>query len=110
MFNGKGFNYIRDELLNVNGIGRETADSILLYAGNIPVFVIDAYTKRIFSRLKFCRSDISYDDLQKIFMRNLPHDTKLFNEYHALIVMLGKNYCRKKPVCDKCPLSKVICY
>lgn len=97
--------HLRNYLLIINGIGPETADSILLYAGNIPIFVVDAYTKRIFHRLKFTSEDITYHDMQQFFMKNLPVDAMLFNEYHALIVMLGKNYCRKRPLCNLCPLK-----
>lgn len=101
----KRTDFLRKELLSVNGIGHETADSILLYAGNHPIFVVDAYTKRIFSRHMLIDKDADYDDVQKIFMKNLPHDVKLFNEYHALIVKLGKDFCRnKKPLCSKCPM------
>jgi len=96
---------LREQLLSVNGIGKETADSIILYATNKPIFVIDAYTKRIFHRLGITEED-DYDKLQKIFQKNLPEDTKLFNEFHALIVRLGKDYCKKKPKCEKCPLKK----
>lgn len=97
--------HLRGHLLGVNGIGPETADSILLYAGDVPVFVVDAYTKRIFHRLKLTPEDITYHDMQQFFMKNLTLDATLFNEYHALIVMLGKNYCKKKPVCNPCPLK-----
>ncbi|MBW2974656.1 endonuclease [Candidatus Woesearchaeota archaeon] len=93
----------REQLLNVKGIGHETADSILLYAYNKPFFVIDAYTKRIFERLGYKEDD--YDRWQQRFMKNLPKDTKIFNEYHALMVELGKNNCRKKPVCEGCPIK-----
>ncbi|MBI5875870.1 MAG: endonuclease III domain-containing protein, partial [Deltaproteobacteria bacterium] len=96
---------LRRELLEVNGIGPETADSILLYAGNHPVFVVDAYTKRIFSRHGIILADVEYHDVQEIFIKNLPHDVKMFNEYHALIVRVGKDFCRtKKPLCGRCPL------
>ena len=96
---------LRRELLSVNGIGPETADSILLYAGNHPVFVVDAYTKRIFSRHQIIKADAEYHDVQEIFMKNLPHDIKMFNEYHALIVRIGKDFCRnRKPLCSRCPL------
>ncbi|MDD5617991.1 MAG: endonuclease III domain-containing protein [Candidatus Omnitrophica bacterium] len=96
---------LREELLNVNGVGQETADSILLYAFNKPIFVIDAYTKRIFSRLNKMPQDIPYQDAQNLFMKNLAKDSYLFNEYHALIVKLGKDYCKKnKPLCHKCPI------
>lgn len=96
---------LRRELLSVNGIGSETADSILLYAGNHPVFVVDAYTKRIFSRHQVVTADADYHDIQELFMKNLPHDVKMFNEYHALIVKAGKDFCRtRKPLCSRCPL------
>ena len=96
---------LRGQLLGVNGVGPETADSILLYAFNKPVFVVDAYTKRIFSRLKIVSDNSSYEDIQKIFINNLATDTGLFNEYHALIVKLGKDYCKKsKPRCGECPI------
>jgi endonuclease-3 related protein len=96
---------LRRELLSVNGIGPETADSILLYAGNHPVFVVDAYTKRIFSRHQVVKADAEYHDIQGLFMKSLPHDVKMFNEYHALIVKAGKDFCRtRKPLCSKCPL------
>jgi len=98
---------LREELLKIHGIGKETADSILLYALNKPVFVIDAYTKRIMHRLKLAVENASYDDLQELFMKNLIKDSKLFNEYHALLVKLGKDVCKKKPVCDKCPLADI---
>lgn len=81
---------LRDELLSLWGIGPETADSILLYAAHKPVFVIDAYTRRIFSGLGMCKESCSYDDLQQLFMNNLPPDVALFKEYHALIVESGK--------------------
>ncbi|MBW2977434.1 endonuclease [Candidatus Woesearchaeota archaeon] len=97
----------REELLTVKGIGPETADSILLYAFNKPIFVVDAYTKRIFSRLGFCDGDCSYDELQELFHKNLPKKAKLFNEYHALLVELGKNYCTKKANCKDCLLNKI---
>ena len=96
---------LRRELLSVNGIGPETADSILLYAGNHPVFVVDAYTKRIFSRHQVVKADAEYHDIQELFMKNLPHDVKMFNEYHALIVKAGRDFCRtRKPLCSRCPL------
>ncbi|MBI2609021.1 MAG: hypothetical protein HYW47_05400 [Deltaproteobacteria bacterium] len=99
---------LRNELLEVNGIGPETADSILLYALEKPIFVIDAYTKRIFSRLSLCRESVSYYDLQSIFMTQLPQKTSLYNEYHALIVHHGKNICKKsKPRCGDCSLQSM---
>lgn len=97
---------LREKLLSVNGIGPETADSILLYAGNLPIFVVDSYTKRIFSRHGFFKEDTDYHNVQKIFMDNLTANAKLFNEYHALIVRLAKEFCLKnKPRCELCPLK-----
>ena len=96
---------LRKKILAVNGIGPETADSILLYACDYPIFVVDAYTKRIFSRHKFVTSDADYYQIQKLFMKHLPLDVKLFNEHHALIVRLGKDYCKTKPRCEICPLN-----
>jgi endonuclease-3 related protein len=97
---------LRKKLLGVKGIGRETADSMLLYALNKPIFVVDAYTKRIFARHRLISKDSSYDEVQEFFMGNLPRRVKLFNEYHALIVETGKNYCKKnKPLCKFCPLK-----
>ena len=99
---------LRDQLLSVKGIGPETADSILLYAGGKSVFVVDAYTKRIFSRHGFISEDDDYSRVQSFFVRNLPENAKLFNEFHALIVELGKNLCRpKKPLCDICSLRRI---
>jgi endonuclease-3 related protein len=95
---------LRGELLGVYGIGEETADSILLYAGNKPIFVIDAYTRRIVDRLGLAPESNSYSACQNFFMANLPPDAALFNEYHALFVRLGKEQCRKKPVCEGCCL------
>ncbi|WP_027722432.1 endonuclease III domain-containing protein [Maridesulfovibrio zosterae] len=100
---------LREKLLNVSGIGPETADSILLYALNKPIFVVDAYTKRIFNRHMLVHEDIDYHELQDFFMDVLEHDVKLFNEYHALIVMTAKNWCKKsKPDCKNCPLNKFL--
>jgi endonuclease-3 related protein len=96
---------LRTKLLNVHGIGPETADSILLYALDKPVFVIDAYTKRVLSRHSVINHDESYERIQDLFHEILKRDTELFNEYHALFVRLGKTYCRKKPLCDRCPLE-----
>jgi len=93
---------LREEILSVNGIGLETADSILLYALDKPIFVIDAYTHRIARCLGLTSCKSKYDDLQALFMQNLPHDTSLFNEYHALIVTHSKGVCRARPDCDKC--------
>ena len=98
---------LRTKLLNVHGIGPETADSILLYALDNPVFVIDAYTKRALSRHSVINHDESYERIQDLFHETLKRDTELFNEYHALFVRLGKTYCRKKPLCDGCPLERM---
>jgi len=100
----------RSALLALKGIGPETADSILLYALNIPVFVVDAYTRRIFSRLSLLPADVSYDETQSWFTTHLQTDTGLFNEYHALIVQHAKQHCRVKPACDHCPLSHICQY
>lgn len=97
---------LREKLLSVNGVGPETADSILLYAFNKPVFVIDAYTKRVCTRHKLAPEDVDYLHLQKLFMDNLPHNAKMFNEYHALIVRLAKEYCKTTPHCANCILKK----
>jgi endonuclease III related protein len=97
---------LREGLLTVKGIGPETADSILLYAMNRPVFVIDAYTYRILHRHGVVEDQITYYELQQLFMDNLPEDTGLFNEFHALIVSTGKDFCKGKPLCDSCPLFK----
>jgi len=97
---------LRKELLSVKGIGPETADSILLYALGKPVFVVDAYTRRILMRHGFAAAENTYDKVQAYFMRRLKHSPKLFNEYHALLVRLGKDFCRKSdPVCRTCPLG-----
>jgi len=96
---------LRDELLSVKGIGPETADSILLYAGNMPTFVVDAYTHRIFSRHGFISEESTYDEMKAFFEENLPEDVRLFNEYHALLVQIGKRYCKPKKACEPCPLK-----
>jgi endonuclease-3 related protein len=88
------------------GVGDETADSILLYAGDRPVFVIDAYTRRVLARHNLAAHDTPYHELQAFFHHNLPHDPQLFNEYHALLVAVGKTYChRGQPNCSGCPLG-----
>jgi endonuclease-3 related protein len=96
---------LRAKLLTVQGIGRETADSILLYGAGRPLFVIDTYTYRILARHGIIQEEAEYDELQSLFMDNLPHDVELFKEFHALIVKAGKLYCRKKPLCSACPLD-----
>jgi endonuclease-3 related protein len=97
---------LRAELLGVSGIGPETADSILLYAAGRPVFVVDAYTRRVFSRHGAVAPAASYAEVQALFARSLPAERALFNEYHALIVRLGKDFCRPSaPRCPDCPLG-----
>jgi len=98
---------LRQELLGLYRIGPETADSILLYALEKPLFVIDAYTKRILSRHGLLNLDDTYDDFQKLFMDSLPRDVQLYNEYHALLVHTGNRYCKPKPQCEGCPLKGV---
>ena len=104
MFTGD-IKILRQALLTVYGIGEETADSIILYAGNRPVFVIDAYTRRILDRLGLTPDHNSNTSYQEYFEMNLPADTGLFNEYHALLVQLGKDVCRTRPVCQNCCLN-----
>lgn len=100
--------FIRSQLLAVKGIGPETADSILLYALEMPSFVVDAYTHRIFSRHRLIDEEIGYEELRAYFMDRLPIDPQLFNEYHALLVRLGKEFCKKKnPRCEECPLKEM---
>jgi endonuclease-3 related protein len=96
---------LREELLSLKGIGPETADSILLYALGKPVFVIDAYTRRIFSRHGILHERAPYHDWQEFFTARLPRRARLCNEYHALIVRLAKEHCRSKPDCSDCPLK-----
>lgn len=96
---------LREELLGIYGIGEETADSILLYAAEKPIFVVDAYTRRIFSRLGMVDADIKYGQLQRFFMDHIPPDVMLYNEYHAQIDAVGNHYCAaSKPACEECPL------
>ena len=96
---------LRRELLSVNGIGPETADSILLYAFHKPAFVIDAYTKRLLYRHGLVDHQADYGLMQELFVKNLNQDTRVFNEYHALIVRIGKDYCKPRPKCEACPLK-----
>ena len=98
-------NHLRQQLLAIYGIGEETADSIILYAANKPTFVIDAYTRRIITRLGLAPRNNSYSAFQSLFMANLPTDTRLFNEYHALLVCLAKNVCQPHPLCQQCCLN-----
>ncbi|MBN1342666.1 MAG: endonuclease III domain-containing protein [Phycisphaerae bacterium] len=97
---------LREELLNVNGIGRETADSILLYAGGHVTFVVDAYTARVLRRHGLIDEDADYELIKELFEGNLPEDEKLYNEYHALLVEVGKQCCRPRNArCEECPLG-----
>jgi len=111
---------LRAELLSINGVGYETADDILLYAFERPVFIIDAYTRRIFSRLGIVDQDSAYEAMRHIFEQALSDEsqknhgritkrklTSLYNECHALIVMHGKNICRKRPRCQLCCLKSI---
>ncbi len=106
-FLAQEINDLRRELLSIKGIGPETADSIILYAANQPAFVVDSYTVRILVRHQFLAEDeADYHLVREMFMDSLPLDSALFNEYHALLVRLGKNFCRKsKPRCAECPLK-----
>jgi endonuclease-3 related protein len=103
---GEDIPTLRSGLLGVKGVGPETADSIVLYAAHKPVFVVDAYTYRILNRHDIVDEARSYEELQDYFMDTLPEDVLLFQEFHALIVKTGKEYCKSKPVCDVCPLKK----
>lgn len=96
---------LREGLLSVKGVGHETADSILLYAARRPVFVIDAYTYRILNRHAIVDDQATYYELQELFTDNLKPDVDIFNEFHALIVRTGKDFCRGNPLCDSCPLA-----
>jgi endonuclease-3 related protein len=98
---------LRRKLLTVAGIGPETADSMALYAAGKPLFVVDAYTRRIFARLGHLAGGETYDDAQRYFMRRLPRDATLFNDFHAQLVRLGKDHCRVRPRCPGCPLDGV---
>ena len=99
--------YLRQQLLSLHGIGQETADSIILYAANKPIFVIDAYTRRIINRVGLAPNSNNYGAYQALFMDNLPADVRLFNEYHALLVCLAKNGCRSRPLCQQCCLNNI---
>jgi endonuclease-3 related protein len=99
---------LRTELLSWKGFGKETADCIILYAAKKPVFVVDAYTKRICMRHGWIDEKETYDDIAHLFTDNLPEDIQLFNEYHALIVQVCKDHCRTKPKCEGCPLESFL--
>ncbi len=96
----------RNRLLDLHGIGPETADSILLYAASRKSFVVDAYTRRVFQRIGLLQGDESYDEIRALFMQHLPEDVELYNEYHAGIVNLAKRFCRKTPLCEECPVNE----
>jgi len=102
--------HLRQQLLSIYGVGQETADSIILYAAHKPIFVIDAYTRRIINRIGLAPDTNSYLAYQKLFMDNLPTDVGLYNEYHALLVCLGKDACRKHPRCYSCCLNIICCF
>jgi len=97
---------VRQRLLGISGIGEETADSMLLYAGGRPVFVIDTYTRRILTRHGIIDGKLPYGDIQCLFMNHVPRNAGLYNQYHAMIVETGKRYCRTEPRCGDCPLRK----
>ena len=101
---------LREELLGVHGIGEETADSVILYAAGKPIFVVDAYTRRIFTRLGLRPTSSSYLAWQQYFMQSLPREAPQFNEYHALLVRHGKELCRPRPNCVPCPLLDLCPY
>lgn len=96
---------LREKLLSVNGIGRETADCIVLYAAEKPIFVVDAYTRRIGSRHGLFPPTADYEHMRTFFTQHIPENTRVYNEYHALIVTVGNRWCNKKPDCQHCPLS-----
>jgi endonuclease III related protein len=99
---------LREELLEVKGIGPETADSILLYALGVPSFVVDAYTWRVLTRHGLLGEEASYDDMKELFEKRLPQDAELYNEFHALLVAVGKDYCRPRARCEECPLKRYL--
>ena len=103
-----GRDALREELLGVNGIGPETADSILLYAGGVPTFVVDTYTHRVLARHGWIEFDADYHTIKDHFESGLQRDAALYNEYHALFVRIGKLHCRKKPKCEGCPLADLL--
>ena len=103
-----GLPALREELLGVNGIGPETADSILLYGGGLPTFVVDTYTHRVLARHGWIEFDADYHAIKDHFESNLNEDPALYNEYHALIVRVGHKHCRKTPKCQGCPLEELL--
>jgi endonuclease III related protein len=106
---GTGLHSLRQQLLEINGIGPETADAILLYAGGLPTFVVDTYTHRILARHGWLDYEATYDDIKDYFESTLPEGAALYNEYHALLVRVGKDYCRRSaPNCEACPLADML--
>ena len=103
-----GLPALREELLGVNGVGPETADSILLYAAGLPTFVVDTYTARVLKRHGWIEPEADYHAVKEYFESSLSEDAQLFNEYHALLVHVGKDYCRKTPRCEQCPLCEML--
>lgn len=99
---------LREELLDIHGIGPETADDILLYACDKPVFVVDAYTRRIFARHGMVPHDVGYEKLRQFFERRLDPDVAMFQEYHGLLVYIGKDFCKRRPNCEACPLAPML--
>jgi endonuclease III related protein len=100
---------LREQLLGVHGIGPETADAILLYAGNLPTFVVDTYTHRVLARHGWIGYEADFHEIKDYFESSFPPDAPLYNEFHALLVRLGKDYCRKtNPKCDECPLADML--
>jgi len=108
LFRGTRTERLRRELLGIHGVGPETADSILLYAFRRRKFVVDAYTRRFLARHGLIAPGASYPEIQSLFEWNLPPSRRLYNEYHALIVRLGKEFCRTNPRCDRCPLKPLL--
>jgi endonuclease-3 related protein len=104
---GEDWRTLRKKLLTIHGIGEETADSILLYAGHKPVFVVDQYTRRIFTRHGLIDGKENYAEIQRFIMDRLPVDVTLYNQYHALLVNTGKQFCKKEPKCTPCPLGRM---
>lgn len=109
-FFSRGPAELRKELLSINGIGEETADSIALYAAGKPLFVIDAYTKRIMSRVYGTPQDIKYGNLQSLIVRSIKPDIELYKDFHAQLVELGKRHCRTTPICEGCPANGICAY
>ena len=105
---GRSTHVLREELLEVSGVGRETADSILLYALDRPIFVIDTYTYRVLSRHRFVAEETDYEEMRGLFEGTLKRDVPTWNEYHALLVRVGNEFCRPKPKCEECPLRKYL--